>query len=142
MPALATGKLRHRVQLQDRIETVDATTGERFVSWITTAEIWGEIVPMSAREFIAAQAEQSEVRGRIMIRYREGVNATQRIVYRDEYYDIHGVMRDAESGREHLTLMVGEGVRFEDPASVETFYLLTSTYDLLTTQTDQPLTTA
>lgn len=113
MPAVATGKLRHKVQLQARIETQDPNTGEMLVSWQTVAEPWAEIVPMSAREFIAAQAEQSEVRGRIVIRYREGVNATMRVVYRNEYFVIHGVMRDAESGREHLTLMVGEGVRVE-----------------------------
>jgi len=114
MPALATGKLRHKVALQQRIETQDGTSGDMLVSWQTIAELWAEIVPMSAREFLAAQAEQSEVRGRIMIRYREGVDPTMRVVYRGEYYVIHGVMRDAESGREHLTLMVGVGVRVEN----------------------------
>lgn len=113
MAGVAAGKLRHKVQLQTRVETQDATTGEMGVAWVTTAEPWAEIVPMSAREFIAAQAEQSEVRGRIVIRYRSNVDASMRVVYRGEHYVIHGVMRDAESGREHLTLMVGAGVRIE-----------------------------
>lgn len=113
MPAVASGKLRHKVALQQRMETQNPTTGEMVTSWSTIAEPWAEIVPMSAREFIAAQAEQSEVRGRITIRYRSGVDASMRVVYRGEYYMIHGVMRDAESGREHMTLMVGQGVRIE-----------------------------
>ena len=33
-----------------------------------------------------------------------------RIVHRGKYYNIHGVIPDAESGIEHLTLAVGEGV--------------------------------
>lgn len=82
-------------------------------TWATVANVWAQIVPMSAREFVAASAEQSEVRGRIVIRYRDGVTASMRIVYRGKWYAILGVMEDAESGREHTTLMVAEGVRLE-----------------------------
>lgn len=53
---------------------------------------------------------QSEVRGRIVIRYRASIDATMRIVYRGKYYNILAVLPDAESGIEHLTLMVSEGV--------------------------------
>ena len=74
---------------------------------------WAQIVPMSGREFLAAAAEQSEVRGRIVIRHRGNVDATMRVVYRGKYYNIHAVLPDAESGVEHLTLMVGEGVRLD-----------------------------
>ena len=111
--AQAAGKLRHRVELQEQKIAQDPNTGEMLSTWVTIARPWAEIVPMSGREFLAAAAEQSEVRGRIVIRYREDVDASMRVVYRGKYYNIHAVLPDAESGLEHLTLMTGEGVRLD-----------------------------
>lgn len=113
MPAVGSGYLRHKVQLQAPTVAQNPVTGEEQVTWATIANLWAEIVPMSAREFVAAAAEQSEVRGRIVIRYLEDIDASMRIVYRGRYYAIFGVMPDAESGKEHMTLMTGEGVRLD-----------------------------
>ncbi len=113
MPAVASGNLRHKVQLQAKQITQDPVTGEMVDSWVTIAQPWAEIVPMSGSEFMAAGAEQSEVRGRIVIRYRDDVDASMRVVYRGRYYSILAVLPDAESGKEHLTLMTGEGVRLD-----------------------------
>ena len=111
--AQAAGKLRHRVELQEQQIAQDPNTGEMVTTWVTIAQPWAEIVPMSGREFMAAGAEQSEVRGRIVIRYRDDVDSSMRVVYRGRYYNILAVLPDAESGKEHLTLMVGEGVRLD-----------------------------
>ena len=113
MAAVASGDLRHKVQLQEQQITQDPDTGEIVSSWVTIAEPWAQIVPMSGREFLAAGAEQSEVRGRIVIRYRGEVDASMRVLHRGKYYAIHAVLADAESGREHLTMMVAEGVRLD-----------------------------
>ena len=113
MSGVASGDLRHKVQLQAQRIDRDPETGEEVVTWETVAEPWAQIVPMSAREFVAAAAEQSEVRGRIVIRYRGDVDASMRVVYRGRYYNILAVLPDAESGREHLTMMTGEGVRLD-----------------------------
>lgn len=113
MSGVAAGKLNHWVQLQAPATTQDPNTGEMIENWTTVAEVWAEVVPMSAREFQAANAEQSEVRGRMAIRYREDVDATMRVIHRGKWYAILGVMEDAESGREHLTLMTAEGVRLD-----------------------------
>lgn len=113
MSGVASGKLRHRVALQALTVTQDPGTGEMLSSWQTIATPWADIVPMSGREFQAASAEQSEVRGRIVIRYRDGVDATMRVVHRGKHYAIHAALPDMESGIEHLSLMVGEGVRLE-----------------------------
>lgn len=113
MPAVGSGSLRHKVQLQALTDGQNPVTGEPIRVWTTIANLWAEIVPMSAREFVAAAAEQSEVRGRIVIRYREDIDASMRVVYRGKYYAIFGVMPDAESGKEHMTLMTGEGVRLD-----------------------------
>lgn len=110
MPAVGSGELQHRVELQQQSQVQNTTTGEMVTTWVTVARPWAQIVPLSGREFLASGAEQSEVRGRIAIRYRGGVTAAMRIVHRGKYYNIHAVLPDAESGLEHLTLMVGEGV--------------------------------
>ena len=113
MSGVASGTLRHKVQLQAKTITQDPDTGEMVDSWATVAEPWAAIVPMSAREFVAAAAEQSEVRGRIVIRYRDGVDATMRVVHRGKWYAIHGVLEDKVSGIEYLNLLTGEGVRLD-----------------------------
>jgi SPP1 family predicted phage head-tail adaptor len=110
---LAAGNLRHRVALQAPVIVQDPDTGEMETTWETVAEPWAEVIPMSAREFVAAAAEQSEVRGRIVIRYRDGVDATMRVVHRGKWYAIHGVAEDKVSGIECLSLMTGEGVRLD-----------------------------
>ena len=111
MPAVGSGDLRHKVQLQSKTITQDGHTGEMVASWATVANVWAQIVPLSGREFLASSAEQSEVTGRIVIRYRDDVDPTMRFVYRGKWYAIKAVLPDAESGLEHLTCMVGEGVR-------------------------------
>lgn len=113
MPAVGSGSLRHKVQLQDEQIAQDPDTGEMVKTWATIATLWAEIVPLSGREFLAASAEQSEVRSRVTIRYREDVTAAMRVVYRGKYFNILAILPDAESGKEHLTLMVGEGVRLQ-----------------------------
>jgi SPP1 family predicted phage head-tail adaptor len=111
MSGVSSGKLRHLVQLQVPLKTQNPMTGAMEETWANYgSKIWAEIVPSSAREFVAAGAEQSEVRGRITIRSREGVNATMRFLYRGRKYAILGLMPDAESLKGHMTLMIGEGV--------------------------------
>lgn len=107
---IQAGKLRHRVSLQDRQTSRDPMTGDVIVAWVEIAKLWAEIVPLSARDFIAAGANQSKVTARIVIRYRENINAAMRIVYRGKIYNIEGILPDAVSGCEYLTLPVSEGV--------------------------------
>ena len=111
MSGVAAGKLRHWVQLQRQQSAQDPRTGEMVKTWAQLADVWADVAPASGREFIAAAAEQSEVRGRITIRYRDDVDATMRVAYRGKTYAILAALEDSESGREHLTLMVAEGVR-------------------------------
>lgn len=111
MSGVAAGRLRHKVDIQAPVQTQDPNTGEILESWLTIASVWAAVESLSMREFLAAQAEQSEVRAKITIRYRENVDATMRIVYRGKWYTVFGVIPDSDSMLEHQVLMVGEGVR-------------------------------
>lgn len=108
--AIGAGKLRHKVTIQARGEVQDPVSGEMVPGWTDFASVWASIEPLSARDFIAAQANQSEITARIVIRYREGILPTMRILHRGRVYAIQGVLSDAESGLEYLTLPVSEGV--------------------------------
>lgn len=107
---MRAGTLRHRVTIQHRSQTQNPNTGEITPGWEDVATVWASVEPLSAREFIAAQGQQSEVTARIKIRYREGITAAMRVLHRGNVYNIEGVLPDAKSGRHYLTLPVSEGV--------------------------------
>lgn len=108
--ALSAGRLRHRIRIERPDYTQDPITGEMVLSWELVADkVPAAIEPLSAREFIAAQATQSAVTARIVIRRRD-IDATMRIIHRGRIYNIHGVLADPESGLEYLTLPCSEGV--------------------------------
>lgn len=107
---MQAGKLRHRVLLQRPVETQDEETGSIQEAWEDVSSLWAEVYPLSAREFVASQAFQSEVTTRITIRSRSDITNKHRIVYRGKIYNIQGVLPDAGSGLEYLTLPCAEGV--------------------------------
>ncbi len=80
--------------------------------WVPVWEnVAASVEPLSARDLIAAQAGQSEVSGRMVIRYRAGVLPTMRILHRGDVYNIQGQpMPDPVSGLEYLTILVAKGV--------------------------------
>lgn len=112
--SLKAGDLQHRVTIQQVTRTQDGTTGEMTDTWADWpeegAKHWARIEPLSAKDFIAAQAAQSEVTARITLRYRSGLSPTMRIVHRSKTYKIAGILPDKESGLEYVTLPVSEGV--------------------------------
>lgn len=107
---LAAGKLRHRVTIQQEVETQNPNTGAVSVSWVTYADRWAEYIALSVRQFIAAASVQSEVRGHFRVRADEGITASMRVIHRGKAFAILGVMPDPDSGLEYMTLAVSEGV--------------------------------
>ncbi|MHB0844753.1 phage head closure protein [Stutzerimonas nitrititolerans] len=112
---MQAGKLRHRIQFQQQVQGQDTETGAVVLVWqdwpAPGKKLWASIEPLSARDFISAQALQSEVTARIVIRQRDGVVATMRVLHRGKVYTIHGVLPDPDSGLEYITLPVSEGVK-------------------------------
>lgn len=107
---MEAGKLRHRITIQRPIRTQNPVSGTITQAWEDVATVWASIEALSAREFIAAQAVQSKVAARVVIRYREGIDASMRILHKGKIYNIEGVLPDPKSGREYLTLPCSEGV--------------------------------
>ncbi|MGP5283155.1 phage head closure protein [Pseudomonas helleri] len=108
---MRAGDLRHRIQFQKLAPGVDPETQEPLPGvWVDVVTVWAAIEPLSGREFIAAQAVQSEVVGRIVIRRRTDIMAQMRGLYRGQVYNIHGVLSDPKSGLDYLTLPYSLGV--------------------------------
>lgn len=108
---MQAGKLNKRITLQKPVKTQSSVTGAVVNGWADLAEIWANVTDVSARDFVAAQAGQSEVTTRIIIRWRDDVTDKHRILYHGRVYDIQGVLEDDKSGREYLTLPCARGVK-------------------------------
>lgn len=106
---MRAGTLRHRIQIEKQVITQN-TFGEPAISWAHYADVWASVEPLNSREFFAAQSVQSEITGKIIIRYLAGVEPTMRITHNAEYYNISGVLPDGKSGKEYLVLMVSKGL--------------------------------
>lgn len=91
---MKAGLLRHRVELQTRVDTVDAI-GQPSTSWLTTATLWGDVRYLNGLNTLKAGADTSVGKCTIRIRHR-AVNAGQRIVYGNEVFNILQVLPDGK----------------------------------------------
>ena len=110
---MEAGKLRHPVEIQHKITPRDPITGDFLTpAWVEFAKVWAAVEDLSARDMIAAKAGQSQVTGRMVIRYQVGVLPTMRVIHRGETYSIEGPpLADKKSGLEYLRLLVSKGVK-------------------------------
>ncbi len=105
------GRLRHRIQFQELIVELDSD-GAQEETWqdIFPALIPADIVALSGRSLIAAQAVQSKVNTRIVIRHRPGLKESMRVIHRGQIFNIEAILPDPNSGIRYLTLLVSSGV--------------------------------
>ena len=106
---MRAGRLRHRVRIDRRVDTRDGASGAVVTTWTPVTERDAELVPLSGRELIAAQAVQSEIVARAVLRFTEGLDATMRLVCHGVIYNIRAVLPDPTFKR-HVTLMLSAGV--------------------------------
>lgn len=114
---MKTRALRHRITIQVQPRTQD-DWGEPLDQWENVWEnVPAEIESLSGREFFAAQQINSEINGKITIRWRAGIDARHRAIHQTReqaavspqeitIYDIVAPIEDAESGRQWLTFYV------------------------------------
>lgn len=109
MAGLDASRLRHRVVIEQPVRVQDTTSGAWTTTWQTVAsDVPAAIEPLSVRELMAAQAEQTRIEARITIRYRDGMNGALRIRHpaRNRVYSTQGFLPDPESGLEWMTAPV------------------------------------
>jgi SPP1 family predicted phage head-tail adaptor len=120
--SIEAGRLRHRVRIEQLQYLLDShgdvyqdANGETRQDWAAVDTVWAAIEPLSAREFIAAQATQSQIVARIVIRHRDGLDASMRLVHvrtgrPDVVYNPAAFLPDVDSGLEFMTAPCSTGV--------------------------------
>lgn len=106
---MRAGALRDRITLQAPPTAQDAA-GQPAGNWTDVATVWAEVRDLSGREFIAAQATQSEVSTKIRIRYMTGIDASMRAVRGADVYTLVAPPLDPDGRRRELVLMCTKGV--------------------------------
>ena len=76
------GRMDTRITLQ-RPETGTDAWGQPIEGWGLIASTWAAVEPLQGREYIAAQAAQSEVTYRLTTRWLSGVDASCRVLLDD-----------------------------------------------------------
>lgn len=110
MGGLAAGLLRHPITIQKRTRT--HTNGEYEISWENVATTRASIQSLTAKEFISAGVETSQVDTKITIRYRNDISANCRIKHGNMFYDVKGILADPTQAVS-MTLMCTTTSRYE-----------------------------
>lgn len=112
---MRSGRLRHRLALQQSTETREPAGGFT-LTWATTATVWGGIEPLSGREYTSIAQTQNEERVRVVIRFYTGLDESWRILDTGDspntVYTIHTIINENKRDRE-MILMCSEGVQTE-----------------------------
>lgn len=114
MAGLRAGALRHRIAIQRKVVDRDSN-GAQVESWQTVPgweSVPAGVSPLSTSEYLQSAQIQSEIKGRIVIRYMPGLDATMRALRTDGMvYQFAGTpFEDPKTGRGWLTIPVSEGV--------------------------------
>jgi SPP1 family predicted phage head-tail adaptor len=113
---IAAGQYRHRITIQDCAKT-ENSLGEVLSVWqdvVTGASAWVE--DLRGRELLAAQEIHGEVDTRIRLRYRSGINARMRVLFRGCPYNIQAVIR-GDAMNVELILLCNTGLISGDTSS-------------------------
>lgn len=103
------GRLRCRIQLQERVSTTDVA-GDVSTTYNTVHTCWAAIEPLSGREFSANQARSARVKTKFTIRYYTGVIPAWRILWTaigERTYDVSEVLL-VDGKRHEMTLIAEE----------------------------------
>ena len=109
---IAAGELRHRVTIQAYADGGRDEDGFPTPStWTDYVQLWAKITPLSSRDLIAAQAAQSEVVARMVVRHRTDITTDMRVVHRGRIYHIASEgLDDNENGLIYTTFQLSSGV--------------------------------
>ncbi len=108
--AQRAGELIHRVQIQ-KFEKTRNEYGHFDETWVDHVKLWARVTHLSGRDLISAQAMQSETIARLKIRYRDNIDSTMRVVYKNRIYAINSpALEDADNGNIYVTFTLSNGV--------------------------------
>jgi SPP1 family predicted phage head-tail adaptor len=104
------GLLNHRVTIELPVEVRDPDYGTMTKTWSPVATVWAAVEPISGREFIVNQEQQSELTARVRIRFSStvaGLTPKMRVNYGGRLLQITAVINPLQADEE-LQLMCAE----------------------------------
>lgn len=104
-----SGKLRHRIEIQNSVDTRDEFGAISGQTWHPFCYVWAAIEPLSGREYFSAAQAQSKVSHKIMMRYKDGIKPYYRILWNDRIFNILSILNIREENRE-LNLYCEEAI--------------------------------
>lgn len=106
--------LRHRLKFYLPTTTRSATGAVKVGQWEHSLTLWGQFTPLSVKDIIAGQAQDTQITARAKIRHRTDIDNTMRVQHAGRMYAIVGEpLADNVSGHEYLTLAL-KGVSNEN----------------------------
>lgn len=99
--------IRKRLEIYRQSTSRSATGAVKMDEWEHALTVWGRLIPLSVKDIIAGQAQDSQITARAIIRYRTDIDNTMRVQNGKQKYEIIGEpLADNKTGREYLTLML------------------------------------
>ena len=108
------GELRNRIEIQTYVR-VENEVGEQVKLWRPYVKLWAAFARNVVKDQSKAGKVTESVVHEIVIRYRQDLNTTMRVVYKDKNYNIDHVVNHKEKNVEtHLfCTSIEEGVTNE-----------------------------
>jgi head-tail adaptor len=116
MRGVNPGRYRHRVAIEEKVDTQDATTGEVVRTWASIVldsntdldSVPAECLTGPGREFKEGQTTQRAADLRVRLRWFDGLTTANRLVWDGKNYNITGIETDETGRREYrLTCVYG-----------------------------------
>ncbi len=98
---MRAGGLQQRITFQEQASTQDAY-GETTGTWTDVEDWWAKITPVSGREGVLSEQTTDAITHTILIRWRNGTTARNRITYNDRVFNIHAVRNIDEQQKEMI----------------------------------------
>lgn len=105
---MKSGELKQRITIQQPTYTKNAI-GEKIATWATWATVWAAVEPNWGGTYYRAKQSDSDVTGRIRIRYINGLKPTMRVSYQGRIFTIVSIIHPKEN-RKEIHIMYSEGL--------------------------------
>ncbi|GAB3388123.1 phage head closure protein [Lysobacter fragariae] len=97
---MKSGKLRHRITIQQRVETRDEFGGVSLAWQDFAVDVPADVLTGPGRELRAANAPQEEIAARINFHFLPGVTQIMRVVWDGQLFNIRSIELDRTARRE------------------------------------------
>jgi SPP1 family predicted phage head-tail adaptor len=95
---LDTGRMRHRIIIEDFTPTGDGIGGSSRV-WVTFATVWADIKPINAEQLLFSDKIDKRITHIILIRPLAGILPRMRISFQSRIFHIHEIREYDEKNR-------------------------------------------